>query len=59
MRHAVNNSALSFNFHALKKSARKKEPGLQKTLDYDGGFSYTPSCPKSHVPVGVRRPSIW
>jgi hypothetical protein len=39
MRHAVNNSALSFNFHALKKSARKKDPGLQKTLDYDGRFS--------------------
>jgi hypothetical protein len=28
-------------------------------LDYDREYSYLPCSPKSHVPVGVRRPSIW
>jgi len=32
---------------------------VKKTLDYDGEYSYLPVSPKSHVPVGVRRPSIW
>jgi len=32
---------------------------LKNFLDYYGEYSYFPISPKSHVPVGVRRSSMW
>src|SRR5690606_13090872 len=34
-------------------------PRDQKTLDYDREHSYLNFSPKSHVPMGVRRSSMW
>jgi len=39
------------------RPAQKFTGCFQKSLDYDNVFSYLPLSPKSHVPMGVRRPS--